>query len=319
MKRPILAFLAASSPTLALVLVLSCWTSSCTSSRGVGVGPADAGVQPDSSGAGGVATGTGGRDAGSGGSGGAAGAPRNDAAAIDDAPATSDGPAATAETAPVRPAKALLYIFSNLYFRHPSIEPAANTLQSALQALGYTVVISKDQSVFSTAGLADFTLVVMIGSCGSPLGDPETSSVAALDAWLKAGGAFVGIHAASAVSYADTSRFVQIMGGNFNGHPGDIRPDACVPQGTHPSVVNLPNPFNVRDEIYTFRGYNQANQVDLRCPALDGTLLPIAWHRTEGLGRVFYTALGHDIELWTTDSPLVKDHVLPGILWAAGR
>ena len=208
---------------------------------------------------------------------------------------------------------------SNLYFRHPSIEPAANTLKIALEAWGYTVVISKDQSVFSPAGLADFTLVVMIGSCGSPLGDPETTSVAALDAWLKAGGAFVGIHAASAVSYADSSRFVQIMGGNFVDHPGGIRPDACVPQGTHPSVVNLPNPFNVHDEIYIFKAYNQANQVDLRCPALDGTLIPIAWHRTEGLGRVFYTALGHDIELWTTDSPLVKDHVLPGILWATGR
>src|SRR5260221_75271 len=187
MKRLGLSFLAASGPTLALVFILSCWTSSCTSSHGAGAGPseaADAGMAPDSAGPGGMATGTGGPDAGSGRSGGAAGDPQIDASAIGDGPGTSDGPAATAETAPIRPAKALLYIFSNLYFRHPSIEPAANTLQIALQALGYTTVISKDQSVFSTAGLADFTLVVMIGSCGSPLRRSGTKSVAALDRLL---------------------------------------------------------------------------------------------------------------------------------------
>ncbi len=226
----------------------------------------------------------------------------------------NDGPAA-----PVRPDKALLYIFSNLYFRHPSIEPAANTLANALMNRGFTVVISADQTKFSTAGLADFNLVVMIGSCGTPLGDPETQSVAALDTWIKAGGAFVGLHAASAVKYDVTSRFVAIMGGRFAGHPGDLRPATCVGQGIHPSVVNLPNPFNVHDEIYVFDGLNQANEIDLQCGALNGTQLPIAWHRTEGLGRVFYSALGHEISVWAADSTLVTTHVLPGILWAVRR
>jgi type 1 glutamine amidotransferase len=45
---------------------------------------------------------------------------------------------------------------------------------------------------------------------------------------------------------------------------------------------------------------------------------PISWVRDEGSGRVFYTALGHYDQEWTTP-PLVDGHVLPGLLWAMKR
>jgi type 1 glutamine amidotransferase len=299
-----------------LALVFSAFVlASCSTANSGLSDAANTGGAPASSsgGAGGTATGAGGQNPGLEASGGAAGA------AVDATTMVTEAGDVPSEAPLVRPGKALIYIFSNLYFRHPSIETAANTLQLALQDRGFTVEISKDQTKFSTAGLADLTLVIMIGSCGTPLGAPETQSVAALDAWLKAGGAFVGIHAASAVAYPTTSRFVAIMGGRFVNHPGDVRLDACVAQGNHPSVVNLPMPFNVRDEIYVHDGFNPANQVDLQCPGLNGGMLPIAWHRTEGMGRVFYSALGHDIGEWVADGPLVKNHVLPGILWATGQ
>jgi type 1 glutamine amidotransferase len=84
-------------------------------------------------------------------------------------------------------------------------------------------------------------------------------------------------------------------------------------------VVNLPMPYTLRDEIYVHDGYNPANQVDLQCAGVDGAPLPIAWHRTEGAGRVFYSALGHELDTWKPDGVHVKNHVLPGILWAVGR
>jgi hypothetical protein len=230
-----------------------------------------------------------------------------------------DGGDGSSEAPPLRPGKALIYMSATCNSNPARSDTTANTVLLALRDRGFTADISKDQTKFSTAGLADLTLVLMVGTCGTPLGSPETQAVAALDAWLKAGGGFVGIHLASDVAYAPTSRFVAIMGGRYVSHPGDVRPDACVPQGNHPSVVNLPTPFNVLDEIYVHDGFNPANQVDLQCPGLDGALLPIAWHRTEGMGRVFYSALGHRAEEWGADLPLVKNHVLPGILWAAGQ
>ncbi|HET6283602.1 MAG TPA: ThuA domain-containing protein [Polyangia bacterium] len=314
-QQPGLAFVFRQQLTLALVAVLS----GCTSANpGAPAAPSDAAIEsgrpPTSStgGAAGTVTGAGGQDAGLGGSGGTAGAHQPDATMV-----TTD--ASDAPSPPVRPGKALIYIFSNLYFRHPSIEPAANTLAAALTPLGFTSEISKDQAKFSTAGLADYSLVIMIGSCGTPLGQPEMASVAALDAWIKAGGGLVGIHAASAVAYPPSSRFVAIMGGRFVGHPGNLRQSVCMAQGTHPAVVNLPMPYTLRDEIYVHDGYNPTNQVDLQCAGVDGAPLPIAWHRTEGMGRVFYSALGHELDTWKPDSVHVKTHVLPGILWAAGR
>lgn len=298
-------------------LVAGLLVAACSSSGvgSTGVAPDAADDRPSTSAGSGGATGADGETGGVAGTTTVSGS----GGADDGSVAPADAAADSADVGPARPDKALLYIFSNLYFRHPSIEPAAFTLQALLEARGFSVEISKDPGKFTPANLADLRLVVMIGSCGTPLGDPETESVAALDAWIKAGGAFVGLHAASAVKYAPTSRFVAIMGGRFAGHPGDLRAAVCTPQGTNPSVASLPTPFNVHDEIYVFDGYNDANQVDLRCAGLNGDPLPIAWHRSEGAGRVFYSALGHEISVWQSDGPLVKDHVWPGILWALGQ
>lgn len=300
-----------------LVLVFSALAlSSCSPAASGSSDASNTGGAPASSsgGAGGTATGEGGRDAGLEGSGGAAGVPV-DATTM----APEGGGDVSSEVPPFRPGKAMIYVSAACNSNPGRSDTTANTVLLALRDGGFTAEISKDQTRFSTAGLAGLQLVIMVGTCGAPLGSPETQAVAALDAWLQAGGGFVGIHIASDVSYAPTSRFVAIVGGRYVSHPGDVRPDACVPQGNFPSVVNLPTPFNVLDEIYVFDGFNPANQVDLRCPGLDGALLPIAWHRTEGMGRVFYSALGHRAEEWVADDPLVKNHMLPGILWAAGR
>jgi type 1 glutamine amidotransferase len=43
---------------------------------------------------------------------------------------------------------------------------------------------------------------------------------------------------------------------------------------------------------------------------------PIAWHHGYGGGRAWYTGLGHRPELY--DMPEFREHVLGGIVWAAG-
>lgn len=42
---------------------------------------------------------------------------------------------------------------------------------------------------------------------------------------------------------------------------------------------------------------------------------PQAWTRTDGRGRVFYTALGHRDDIWSND-PVFRAHVAGGIRWA---
>ena len=44
---------------------------------------------------------------------------------------------------------------------------------------------------------------------------------------------------------------------------------------------------------------------------------PVAWTRTEGRGKVFYTSLGHREDVWT--NPVWQKHLLGGIAWALGQ
>jgi type 1 glutamine amidotransferase len=108
--------------------------------------------------------------------------------------------------------------------------------------------------------------------------------------------------------------FVSLLGAVFNGHPGGVRTATCEKEGDHPSVARLPPTITVTDEIYVFKDLRPDNQIVLRCGE---EKVPIAWFRSEGAGRIFYSALGHNAEQWT-EPPLVRDHVLPGILWAMG-
>jgi uncharacterized protein len=238
----------------------------------------------------------------------------------DAAPPASDGPADdAAPKGQAKPPRALLYTFSVGHLLHPSIVPATMALRDALMPLGFAVDVSVDPTMFTATGLQNYTVLVLISSSGLPFGTPGTVPMNTLASFVRAGGGLVGIHSASLVDYAATSLFVALLGGKFSGHPGALRNSTCQSEGTHPAVVDLPKPYVTNDEFYTFVAMNPDDQIDLRCVGIAGEMLPIAWHRTEGNGRVFYTGLGHGPELWGTTTTFVKAHVLPAILWAAGR
>ena len=237
-------------------------------------------------------------------------------------PPPSDGAVDEGTAAPdsgAKPSRALLYALSNGgHLLHPSIGPAEMALQDALTPLGFTVDISVDPTKFSATGLQDYAVVVLIDSSGMPFGTPGTDGMNALQSFVRGGGGLVGIHSASLLDYDATSTIVTLLGGKFSGHPGGLRASTCQSEGTHPAVVDLPKPYMTTDEFYTFVAMNADDQIDLRCAGAGG-VLPIAWHRTEGNGRVYYTGLGHDPTTWGAATTLVKAHVLPAILWAAGR
>lgn len=227
----------------------------------------------------------------------------------------SDAGAGEANPAPT--SKRVLIYTHSTGFRHTSIEAVAAAMRTALMTAGFTAELSADPARFSTAALADLRGVVFISTTGKPLGDPGTEALAALEAYVRGGGALVGIHAASSTGYEPTGPYTKLVGGKFVEHPGSVREATCYPEGTHAAAAKLPPSFKTNDEIYVFENYRDDNQVVLRCGALTGnTKLPIAWHRTEGAGRVFYSALGHNAGDFAPTHFLMRDHFLPGALWA---
>jgi type 1 glutamine amidotransferase len=152
---------------------------------------------------------------------------------------------------------------------------------------------------------------------------------------VQRGGALVAIEDASHCydgsfsGHPASQPYIQLIGADFLGHPGDVSPAMCTKEGTHPSVVQLPVGFGTTDEVYSFSQFRMDNQVVLRCTSSGDPMRmvrPVSWVREEGAGRYFFTALGHLDASWTApldarapNSRLVEDHVLPGLLWAMRR
>jgi uncharacterized protein len=252
-------------------------------------------------------------------------APPADLASVNTAdaatPAADTAPPAPGDAAPpdgaAGPATVLLFHRATGYV-HESKGAAALAIQRGLAAFDVMGIISEDPVAVTVAKLASYRAVVLIDTTGKPFGDPGSDIIDELVAWVRAGGGLVGIHAASN-GHETNPAYVGLIGGDFTEHPGGVRMGRCQPEGMHPSVVRLPAMFTLTDEFYQFQNFRPDNIVDLRCDALTGNQkLPIAWHRDEGAGRVFFTALGHSADEWN-DRRIVADHVIPGILWTIRR
>jgi type 1 glutamine amidotransferase len=238
-------------------------------------------------------------------------------AAVDGGAANPDGAAPLAADAAAGPAAVLIYTRADA-FVHDTRGAAAMAIKKKLAALGITATISEDPALISAEKLAPLAAVILIDNTGNPFGNPGTAAIEALGGYVRAGHGLVGIHAATS-GYEMTPAYVALLGGHFKEHPGSVRLGHCQPVGDFPSVVKLPATFSLVDEFYVFDQYRNDNLVDLQCDALTGTTkLPIAWHRLEGQGRIFYTALGHEAAEWSNPM-IVDDHVIPGILWSMGR
>ena len=229
------------------------------------------------------------------------------------------GPGGSNDAGQVAKKKIIVFTHTTGY-RHVSIERAATTLRTALSGEGFEPTATANPEVFTTAGLADVAAVILVSTTGKPLGDPGTEAIAALEAFVTGGGVLIGLHAASSTLYDPGLAYTRLIGGKFESHPGGVRAARCHGEGDHPAAAQVPAPFMVRDEIYVFSNYRSDNQVVLTCEAVGGgERLPIAWHRTEGQGRIFYTALGHSDEDWSMTAPYFAQHAWPGILWALER
>ncbi|HEY3667802.1 MAG TPA: ThuA domain-containing protein [Polyangiaceae bacterium] len=241
---------------------------------------------------------------------GAAGAP---AGGSSGAAGSSSAGAASAGSAGAAGNNKILIYSKTTGFRHDSIPAAAMAITKAASAFGLVCEQSEDPAKFAAAQLSQYAAVVLLATTGEPFGSPGTTQVQTLIEYVRAGHGLVGIEDCNN-AYNANAPYISLIGGEFTGHP-PFGMDTCYSDGTHPTVAKLPPVLLVTDEIYQFTMQNPANQVVLRCGS---DKRPISWVRSEGAGRVFYTALGHADASWTMP-PLVDGHVIPGLLWSLGR
>ena len=140
------------------------------------------------------------------------------------------------------------------------------------------------------------------------------------------GKGFVATHA-GATAFFSWPEFGEMLGARFDEHPWGITDATVVVEdATAPMTKHLPPSFVVNDEHYQLKDFSRdrlhvlarldASRLDLAAPLVHRTDrdFPVAWTKTYGQGRVFYSTLGHHRELW--DQAWMQTMYAEALKWA---
>ncbi len=232
-------------------------------------------------------------------------------------PASND--AATADTGFDAKLEGKVLLFSRTAgFRHgEQIDRALERLPPRLEALG--LAWSSTEQPLAAADLAGVRAVFFLYTSGNEV----VADRAAFEAFIRGGGAFIGLHSATDTEY--TWPFYQeLVVAAFMDHPPNFETaatDVLAPQ--HPALAHLPARWVASDEWYNFRSNPGAVAGVQVLANLDessytggsmGAMHPIVWSHEKLGGRAIYSAAGHPIERW--DEPAFVDHVVGMVTWA---
>jgi type 1 glutamine amidotransferase len=200
----------------------------------------------------------------------------------------------------------VLYFNLSAGYRHEAIPVSREIMRKIGSAAGFDIVASEDVSVFSAENLQRYAAVMFFTTGELPMNDAQK---AALADFVRAGGGFLGVHSATDTFYT-WPEYGKLIGGWFNQHPWHQKVRINVADPADPLVAFLGPSIEIDDEIYQIRDFDDRGShvllrldpasVDLTLPDVHREPYgwPLAWTRSYGAGRVFYTALGHEEAVW---------------------
>lgn len=261
------------------------------------------------------------------------------------APASAEPDAADASAA--APYKVLV-VGKTLGFRHSHIDDTTNAVIALGKEHGFTVDVwdppigrSPGQPALtmattpftSTAALSQYATIMFAspvdGTNSQNPASPRTlddTELAAFQGYIRQGGGFVGLHAATDEMHA-VPWFSQLTGGSarFRNHPAQQTATMVVESPNHPSTTMLPKQWVRFDEWYNFTS-NPRKDVHVLLTLDESTYNPgsgamgadhpIAWCQNFEGGRSWYEGAGH-VDAAYSD-PTFLAHLLGGIEWTAG-
>ncbi|QPQ55735.1 ThuA domain-containing protein [Allosphingosinicella flava] len=207
-------------------------------------------------------------------------------------------------------------------YRHESIAVAVPALSRLVREQGHTPVATETPDIFTLKSLEGFDAIIFLSSTTDPKNPASEwltgTRAEALQKFVRKGGAIVGIHAASDSHY-HSPWYAALLGGQFERHPpGTPQGRLTVTDPSHRATRDIPTSHARIDEWYRIQKYDpKARLLMTLDPASigeQGGAWPISWARTEGSGRIFYTALGHTSQSYS--DPYFLAHVKGGLAWA---
>jgi len=205
-------------------------------------------------------------------------------------------------------------------FRHGSIPYGIRAIQKLGEEHNFKVEDTEDSEAFTPENLERFAVIVFNNTSGTLFDEQQRQ---ALKGFIRNGGGYVGIHAATDTEY-DWAWYGRLSGAYFAGHPHVQEAVIQVEIPDHPSTKHLSEKWVRTDEWYNFRENPRDNVevlLTLDTDSFEGSGMendhPIAWYHEFDGGRAWYTGGGHTNESF--EEPDFVQHILGGILWAAGK
>ncbi len=216
-------------------------------------------------------------------------------------------------------------------YAHGCIPLASKTFEMMGEKSGaYKSVTLSDMSAFEADNLAKFDAVLFNNNTRLAFNNPAHRK-ALLD-FVKSGKGIIGIHAASDNFY-NWPEAAEMIGGQFDGHPWRANGTWVVKldDPTHPINKGFGGKgFSINDEIYQIKGaysrdthrvllsLDMTQEVNRKVKGIKrkDNDFAIAWVKSCGKGRVFYSSLGHNHAVYW--NPAVLQHYLDGIQYALG-
>jgi type 1 glutamine amidotransferase len=210
---------------------------------------------------------------------------------------------------------------------------------------------TKDGSVFTPDNIAKYDAFFFYttgdltepGTDKNPPMTPEAK--AALFQAIQNGKGFIGTHSATDTFHSpggkehgparwkldgdDADPYVKMIGAEFIIHGSQQKAHQIVVDKNFPGMSAVPDDFGPLEEWYSLKDFQPNLHVLLvqdtstmkktggDRTAYDRPNYPSTWARQYGRGRVFYTSMGHRLDVW--ENPVFQSVLLGGINWAVGN
>jgi type 1 glutamine amidotransferase len=193
---------------------------------------------------------------------------------------------------------------------------AARYMKTELEKHGFAVTSVKSMDCLNDAeSLKKYDLIIPNWTMGkiTPVQLKNLSEA------LKAGVGLAGIHGGMGDAFRKTPEYEAMVGGQFVKHPhiGEYTVDVRV--ADHPVMEDVSASFVYDSEQYFMR---VSDDITVLADAdystvKPGLRMPVVWVKGWGKGRVFYSALGHNVPLEYEQFPAAAQIFIKGCLWAA--
>jgi type 1 glutamine amidotransferase len=201
-------------------------------------------------------------------------------------------------------------------FHHDSIPAGVAAIREVGEDLGLVVADTDASSVFAGDGLDGVSVVVFLNTTGDVL---DAGQEDALEAFVGAGGGFLGIHSAADTEY-EWDWYGELIGARFVAHPA-VQPAEVAIVGGHAITEGLPDTATITDEWYDFDMLDSAGDRTVLA-TLDeesyqggsmGESHPISWAHDFSGGRSVYLGFGHTDEVFA--DPVVSGLLANSLKW----